>query len=423
MTDNLPLALDLCAAGYRVFPCGIDKVPRTKNGFHDASNDPAVIKAWGSHWKDGLIGIECSKRSGRLAVDLDNKNGKDGSADWARLVEARGGGVAVDVGPIQRTPSGLGGFHLVFRYPAIDAEIRNTAGVVAPGIDIRSAGYICTGPGYEWQPLHGYNHYLTDLPAWLVSLITEPARPAPIAPPTNGNGSMPTSKLGEIIYSKALERSNERNLTCHWMTQQLLWNGFSESEIEDYVLRFQRQVENAKPGEEPFTEKEALRTMQSALKSSKPGQPWSNDSGYCPQNVNKSLQDPEPPENFDESFLSSSSGIVPEPALCDQNDHIDVHTPESGENLSPIGDISEYGRHKSRWELFELYAADFPEPRWAVRATIPIGLSSLSGRPKLGKSWLVLQLAHAVGTGGRFLGMLVDKGKALVIALEDSLDG
>lgn len=76
--------------------------------------------------------------------------------------------------------------------------------------------------------------------------------------------------------------------------------------------------------------------------------------------------------------------------------------------------------HRASWTVAELYAATFPEPRWAVPGIFPVGLSLLTGRPKVGKSWLLLQLAHAVGTGGYFLDKKVDKGHVLFLALEDT---
>ncbi len=90
-------------------------------------------------------------------------------------------------------------------------------------------------------------------------------------------------------------------------------------------------------------------------------------------------------------------------------------------NLKP-GDDSDLDLHpiKTRWELGELYDTEFPEPKWAVPGLIPVGLSFLAGRPKLGKSWLALQLAQAVATGGVFLGIRVERGRVLYLALEDS---
>lgn len=75
---------------------------------------------------------------------------------------------------------------------------------------------------------------------------------------------------------------------------------------------------------------------------------------------------------------------------------------------------------KTRWTVAELLSAEFPEPHWAVPGIIPIGLTFLAGRPKLGKSWLGLQIAHAVGTGGMVLDRQVDRGNVLYLAFEDS---
>lgn len=44
----------------------------------------------------------------------------------------------------------------------------------------------------------------------------------------------------------------------------------------------------------------------------------------------------------------------------------------------------------------------------------------LAGRPKLGKSWLALQLAQASACGGKVFEQSVEPGPVLYIALEDS---
>lgn len=69
----------------------------------------------------------------------------------------------------------------------------------------------------------------------------------------------------------------------------------------------------------------------------------------------------------------------------------------------------------------ELLTMQFPEPVWAIPKLLPVGLTFLAGRPKLGKSWLALQIAQAVATGGVALGERVQRGNVLYLALEDSL--
>ena len=72
------------------------------------------------------------------------------------------------------------------------------------------------------------------------------------------------------------------------------------------------------------------------------------------------------------------------------------------------------------WSVAALLCAEFPEPKWAVPGLLPAGLVVLAGRPKLGKSWLALQIAVAVGTGGVVLTRQVEKAKVLYLALEDN---
>lgn len=69
----------------------------------------------------------------------------------------------------------------------------------------------------------------------------------------------------------------------------------------------------------------------------------------------------------------------------------------------------------------DLMALVLPEPRWAVHEVVPEGLTILAGRPKLGKSWLVLAIALAIALGGRAFGQLaVEAGDVLCLMLEDS---
>lgn len=75
---------------------------------------------------------------------------------------------------------------------------------------------------------------------------------------------------------------------------------------------------------------------------------------------------------------------------------------------------------KVQWSAAELLAAQFPEPKWIVPGLITTGLTILAGRPKLGKSWLALQMAVGVGAGGQVLGRAVEQGKVLYLALEDN---
>jgi len=62
----------------------------------------------------------------------------------------------------------------------------------------------------------------------------------------------------------------------------------------------------------------------------------------------------------------------------------------------------------------------YPPISWIVPEMLPPGLTFISGKPKAGKSWMALQLALSVSTGGKMFNRDVEKGKVLYLALEDN---
>ena len=68
----------------------------------------------------------------------------------------------------------------------------------------------------------------------------------------------------------------------------------------------------------------------------------------------------------------------------------------------------------------ELMLEEIPPVRWILPGILPEGLTILAGKPKMGKSWLALDLALAVANGGKALGIQVEQGDVLYLALEDT---
>lgn len=69
----------------------------------------------------------------------------------------------------------------------------------------------------------------------------------------------------------------------------------------------------------------------------------------------------------------------------------------------------------------ELFGMSFPPVRWIVDGYIAEGVTVLAGKPKLGKSWLALDIALAVARGGYVLGdRKCSQGAVLYAALEDT---
>lgn len=71
--------------------------------------------------------------------------------------------------------------------------------------------------------------------------------------------------------------------------------------------------------------------------------------------------------------------------------------------------------------MAELRREEFAPIRYVVPGYIAEGCTLLAGRPKLGKSWLVLEAGYAVASGGACLGGIVcEQGDVLYLALEDN---
>lgn len=68
-----------------------------------------------------------------------------------------------------------------------------------------------------------------------------------------------------------------------------------------------------------------------------------------------------------------------------------------------------------------LRAMTFDPVRFVAPGYLAEGLTLLAGRPKLGKSWLMLDMAIAVAAAGESLGVRCARGDVLYLALEDNL--
>jgi len=75
-------------------------------------------------------------------------------------------------------------------------------------------------------------------------------------------------------------------------------------------------------------------------------------------------------------------------------------------------------------EIFPLKALlqkELPPVKWAIPGILPEGLTLLCGKPKMGKSWLVLGFALGIACGGYVLGKVkVEQGHVLYLSLEDN---
>ncbi|MFE9699480.1 bifunctional DNA primase/polymerase [Streptomyces sp. NPDC006270] len=167
-TPTLALAHALAAAGrgLPVFPLSATKLPAPRSphrgerqtahcrgecglpghGVHDATTDPAAVRAlFAAAPRATGYGIACGRSPHRLiGVDLDVDPADGGDAAGALRQLALQHLFTIPPTVTVLTPSG--GRHLWLMGPA-DATVPNSAGRLAPGIDIRGRGGYLVGPG------------------------------------------------------------------------------------------------------------------------------------------------------------------------------------------------------------------------------------------------------------------------------------
>jgi hypothetical protein len=156
VTSLAEAAVLLAHRGYRVFPVGADKAPRTPNGHHDGTSDPETIRGWS--W-DGGIGLVIPDRV--FVVDIDPRNGGDATMQAIYDVHGRLPHTRVVL-------TGGGGEHWYFSLPD-DRELR---GKLGPGVDIKKPGrgYVLVPPTPGYTYLRGGKP--SPAPDWLLDELT-----------------------------------------------------------------------------------------------------------------------------------------------------------------------------------------------------------------------------------------------------------
>ncbi|MGF1628553.1 MAG: bifunctional DNA primase/polymerase [Kiloniellaceae bacterium] len=149
----LAAALGYAARGWPVFPCAAGgKKPCIDHWQHLATTDPEQLRKWWSTWPNANVALHPGE-AGLLVLDFDPKEDRDKAAIRAD-VEAKAGKLP-KTGLVARTPRG--GEHHYYQLDPGDDPVPNSAGKLAQGLDVRSfRGYVLLPPGstehgsYEW---------------------------------------------------------------------------------------------------------------------------------------------------------------------------------------------------------------------------------------------------------------------------------
>jgi len=177
--DLLAAALDYAAAGLPVLPLA-GKVPRNRNGLTSASTDVLVVAEWWRRWPDANVGIVTGPPSGYVVLDIDGPAGLRSLAE----LEHRHGKLKT-----AQVLTGSGGWHYWFCLP--DEGIRNSAGVLGEGLDVRGAGgYVVAPPSvHESGNVYRWTRELERAVQWPEWLLEDARK--------RRNG--PSPKVDEII--------------------------------------------------------------------------------------------------------------------------------------------------------------------------------------------------------------------------------
>ncbi|MFD4697807.1 bifunctional DNA primase/polymerase [Streptomyces niveus] len=284
-TTTLALAYALSAAesGFPVIPLSPTKLPALRSphrdesgtggvhpcrgecglpghGVHDATTDPAGVRALfaAAPWATGY-GIACGRAPHHLiGVDLDitptgrTRTGESGSTSAPAPAPAPAEPTPDSVAALQQlafqhlftlpetvvvlTPSG--GRHIWLSGPA-GVTVPNSAGRLAPGIDVRGAGGYLVGPGsvtargaYRLAP-GSAGLAPAPCPRALLRLLTPPER-GRHAGPGGHRGGRPAQGHGLVQFVLAAHEG-QRNTRLFWAACRAYEHGFGDSLAETLV--------------------------------------------------------------------------------------------------------------------------------------------------------------------------------------------
>lgn len=198
----LAAALAYVDAGWPVFPVN-GKVPLVKRGLHDATTDRATVERWWNRvWPGANVAVRTGAESGLLVLDVDPEHG--GGESLARLLLEHEGARSAEVFRTVQALTGGGGVHYFF---TCSEPVRNSAGKLGPGLDIRGdAGYVVAPPSvhasgepYEWRTAPD-ELPLAPAPAWLLKRLRDERRNG-AAPHTTAPGEpIPEGRRNDTIF-------------------------------------------------------------------------------------------------------------------------------------------------------------------------------------------------------------------------------
>jgi hypothetical protein len=222
---DVEAVLKLTERGWRLFPVegnGKRKSPLIADWPNLASNQEEQIRSWARRWPSCNWAVATGNGSGVFVMDFD---GEDGLAVLRRWKVHHGEGWADTL--TAKTSRGL---HSYFHWPGSETYIRNSAGKIAHGVDVRGdGGYAIVPPSihesghvYAWDD-KGEDVSIAEAPTWLVEFAMEASN--------NKFRSEP-----QAAYSSTNIPEGQRNATLTSLAGMLRRRGMTVEAIEAALL-------------------------------------------------------------------------------------------------------------------------------------------------------------------------------------------
>jgi len=223
------------------------KHPLAKHGVSDATVDASVIQGWWQTWVGANVGI-ATGAPGPVVLDIDPRHGGDEALEDLQSKHGR-------LPDTVECLTGGGGRHIYFCAPP--QPVRNSAGQLGPGLDVRGVGgYVVAPPSlhscgrsYEWECSSRPNEVdLAPVPGWLMTLIC----PELAGPPA----ARPASEWQRLASTDAPE--GERNSRLAQLTGLLLRRHVEPHVVVELVMGWNRG--RCKP---PLSDAEVVAVVES----------------------------------------------------------------------------------------------------------------------------------------------------------------
>jgi hypothetical protein len=403
---NRGWALRLAEAGIPTFPCGPDKKPLVR-WRTESSCDATTVAGWWSQFPNALPAIDLGKAD-LVVLDGDRHGGPDGRAALRNLLQQQAGF------NLRSTPSVLtpgDGVHVYFKQNG--HALTNSRGELPDGIDVRGIGGFVVAYAvlpdnrqYKAAPsapdlISAYQAgTIPHVPQGIVDLIRARKIPAdqsaPEQPRAAHSGSAGTADIRETSWAEAALAG------CVTELAECAAGGRNET-LNSKAYRLGRMVARGW-----LDRAQVESTLIGAMQA----------NGYLGEEGIKRVQ-----ETL-KNGLDAGMG-EPHPDLAERDNQTQPRNADSDKRTDSAADEQQGPKTKRADPAVinaeELNRMRFDPIKFVVPGYFVEGLTLFAGKPKIGKSWLLLHAASAVADGNYTLGgVYCEQGDVLYAALEDN---